>query len=596
MKLQFKNNFLGYFQFYYSVLGKRVFINFALCIFVSFFDGIGLAMFMPLLQAVSGSEAMGNKSMGELHHITDAIQAMGFGLTIGTVLMTLVIVFVAKGALRYVQTRYQVYIRHLFMKRVRYKLVTDLRNLSYEGFLKMDAGRIQNTLIMEVQRLFQTMNFYFNAGQAAVMLVTYIIFAFLANYQFAIMVAVGAGLTNFIYRKIYVATKKISKDLSKKGHDFNGQLIQAIHNFKYLKATNYFAKFEKRLKSVIDHTEMLNKKMGAYNSITSSMKEPMIMCVVALVIYSQITWLGASLTSILFSLMLFYRALSFLVSVQNHWQNFIQNIGAMHSITEFSNELDVMSEHYNAKEFAGVVNNITLKDVSFYYGDRAVLNQINLVIPKNQTIAFIGESGSGKTTLANLISSLIQPKKGDMLVDGVSLKEYGLNTYRAKVGYISQEPVVFNDNIFNNITFWAEPTEANIKHFWKVVELAALTDFIHNQPEKERTNLGDNGILISGGQKQRISIARELYKEAEILILDEATSALDSETEKMIKENIDALHGSYTIIVIAHRLSTIRNVDTIFLLERGKVTASGGFNEMLETSDRFRKMVSLQEF
>ena len=169
-----------------------------------------------------------------------------------------------------------------------------------------------------------------------------------------------------------------------------------------------------------------------------------------------------------------------------------------------------------------------------------------------------------------------------------------LNAYRSKIGYISQESVIFNDSIFNNITFWAEPTAENKKRFEEVIEMASLKDFIEGQPEKELTNLGDNGILISGGQKQRISIARELYKKAEILILDEATSALDSETEKMIQENIEKLHGSYTMVLIAHRLSTIKEADIIYLLEDGKVSASGSFHEMIDKSSRFKKMVSLQ--
>jgi ABC-type multidrug transport system fused ATPase/permease subunit len=132
--------------------------------------------------------------------------------------------------------------------------------------------------------------------------------------------------------------------------------------------------------------------------------------------------------------------------------------------------------------------------------------------------------------------------------------------------------VIFNDNIFNNVTFWAEANPENYKRFWKVIQMSSLTEFVENQPERELTLLGDNGILISGGQKQRISIAREMFKNVEILILDEATSALDSATELVIQENIEKLHGRYTMVVIAHRLSTIKNVDKIYLLEDGNVT------------------------
>jgi len=154
--------------------------------------------------------------------------------------------------------------------------------------------------------------------------------------------------------------------------------------------------------------------------------------------------------------------------------------------------------------------------------------------------------------------------------------------------------VIFNDTIFNNVTFWAEPTPEVYERCWEVINMASLKEFVESKPLKELTKLGDHGILISGGQKQRISIAREMFKQVEVLVLDEATSALDSETELVIQENIEKLHGQFTIIVIAHRLSTIKNVDNIFLLENGRVVTSGDFDTMVKKSEKFKRMVSLQ--
>lgn len=596
--LKFKDNFIGYFNFYYKVIGYRILVNLGLCIIVSFLDGIGLTMFMPLLQMIGtgSTHAAGRHSMGQLHYITDAVQAMGFSLNLNTVLVLMVILFSFKGAIKYVQLRYQVNLRQLFMRRVRFNLVGGLHNLSYQGFLKMDAGKIQNTLLAEVQRLFQTMNFYFTASQYAVMMATYIALAFLANYQFALLVGIGAGITNFLYRRIYVKTKTISKKLSRKGDAFNSFLLQAVHHFKYLKATNYFNRFDDKLKQVILQTEKLNRRMGIYNAITISLKEPMVVGIVVLVIYLQVNLLGTGLSSILLSLLLFYRSLTFLVAVQNHWQNFIQNSGAIYSITNFLATMKEMKEEQPEGLLTSFRHGLRLKHVHFSYGEKKILNDISIEIPKNKSIAFVGESGSGKTTLANLITGLIQPNAGALLVDGLPLTDFNTDSYRNRIGYISQEPVIFNDNIFNNITFWDKPTPENVTRFHEVIELSSLKVFLNSLPEKELTQLGDNGFLISGGQKQRISIARELYKRAEILILDEATSALDSETEKMIQENLEQLRGSYTMIIIAHRLSTIKNADVIYLLEKGNITASGNFGDMLQSSNRFKHMVALQEF
>ncbi|MDQ6814834.1 MAG: ATP-binding cassette domain-containing protein, partial [Bacteroidota bacterium] len=291
----------------------------------------------------------------------------------------------------------------------------------------------------------------------------------------------------------------------------------------------------------------------------------------------------------------FYRSLNFLMVLQNDWQQFIQVSVSMTTVSSIINEMETMKEIKAATPFRTFKQENKIKKLFFAYGSQVVLNEIDVLIPKNKTVALVGESGSGKTTLANIVSGLIQPNKGEVLIDNFPLKDIDLNSYRDHIGYISQEPVIFNDNIFNNITFWAEPNKKNTRRFWEIIELASLKDFLMNLAEKELTPLGDNGMLISGGQKQRISIARELYKDAQILILDEATSALDSETERVIQDNIDNLRGKFTILIIAHRLSTIKNADIIYLLEKGKVLAHGDFDNMLSQSQRFKRMVSLQE-
>ncbi len=600
MKLKFKNNFWGYFNFYYGVTGNRIWVYIFLSICVGFLDGMGLAMFMPLLQAAGGGSATGGGTTKEDHgamaNFTHFIQSIGFPLTINVVLVLMVILFFAKGVIKFVQLNYGVSIQHSFMRKVRFVLIDRLQGLTYKGFLKLDAGRIQNTLVTETQRLFQTMVFYFNAIQAMVMLLSYIALAFLANWQFAFLVASGAALSNFVYRKIQKETKKASLEVSKKGNDFNGYLIQAINHFKYLKSTGYFISFRKKINSVIVQTENLNKKMGFYAAFTTSSREPLIIIIVAIVIYIQINLIGSKLPSILLSLLLFYRALMSLMQVQNYWQFFVQNIGSMETIASLANEMAEVQEDHQPAAMPVIKDGFELKNLEFSYGTNRVLNGINLKIEKNKTIALVGESGSGKTTLANIFSGLIPPDNGEILIDSQPLTNFDIDSYRSKIGYISQEAVIFNDDLYNNITFWAEPTEANLKRFWEIVELASLTDFVKAQPNQEHTMLGDNGLLISGGQKQRISIARELYKDIEILIMDEATSALDSETERVIKENMEKLYGSYTMIIVAHRISTIKNADVIYLLNNGNVTASGTFNELVDKSDQFKYIVSLQSF
>jgi ABC-type multidrug transport system fused ATPase/permease subunit len=597
-KLKYKNTFWGYFYFYYQVVGNRLFLFLGLSMLISCFDSIGLAMFIPLLQSASTNDASVSQvsGAGGIHFLSDFMEYIGMDLAVTNILLLLIAMFVLKGIIRFTQLSYYAKLRQVFIRKIRFSLVNSLQDLSYAAFLKLDAGKIQNTLTVEVQRLFQTMKFYFDASQAFVMLCTYMIMAFLANYQFAVLVGIGAALSNLVYKKIYSTTKKASIQLSSKGSDFNSYLTQSTIYFKYLKSTNSFGKYSLKLRKVIEEAEILNRRIGNMNAITTSAKEPMIIIIVAVVIIVQMKFFGASLSSIILSLLLFYRALSYLVTVQNHWQGFIENIGGMNAVATILLDMEDMREPKGSVKFSLIRSGISLNNIYFSYGDTPVLNNVSILIPRKQTIALVGESGSGKTTVANLIAGLFSPTIGSIVIDDTPLQEIDLESYRERIGYISQESVIFNDSIFNNITFWADPSPANIKRFYEVLDMASLTDFVSAQPGTKDSILGDNGILISGGQKQRISIARELYKKTEILIFDEATSALDSETEKIIQENIENLYGNFTMILIAHRLSTIKKADTIYLIEQGKVTASGSFDEMINTSNKFKKLVLLQAF
>jgi ABC-type multidrug transport system fused ATPase/permease subunit len=222
------------------------------------------------------------------------------------------------------------------------------------------------------------------------------------------------------------------------------------------------------------------------------------------------------------------------------------------------------------------------------------LKNVNIKVNKNSIIAFVGESGSGKTTLVNILTGLMPLDKGEFLIDGQNRDSIDVNQYQSRIGYITQEAVIFNDSIFNNVSFWDTPTAENKEKFENALKMASCFDFVQELSEKENTMLGNNGINVSGGQKQRISIARELYKDIDIIILDEATSALDSETEKIIQESIESLKGKYTILMVAHRLSTVKNADQIVLLDQGKIVGKGSFGELKSSSLRFKSMAEIQ--
>ncbi|SIR10358.1 ATP-binding cassette, subfamily B, MsbA [Pontibacter lucknowensis] len=552
-------------------------------------------MFLPLLQMVDGNEEVTSEGLGNLSFLIEGLSYLGINLTINSILFVILFFFTLKGIFKFIESYNKVLTQQYFIKKLRFNNVSKLNNFSYKSFVMADSGRIQNTLSGEVGRVVRAYQAYFMTVQAGIMVFVYVVMAYLTNPQFAILVTLGGGLSNLVFRQIYKKTKETSRKISNAGHKFQGLLIQNVAFFKYLKATGLSPVFAKKLKQAVITIENNNKKIGFYNSILSATREPLVIAVVVAVITIQITYFSESLGLIILSLLFFYRSLTFLMVLQTQWNNFLNVSGSLENMTEFMQELSAHQDKLGGEKIKAFNKSLEIKGGGFKYGEASILRNINLHIDRNQTIAFVGESGSGKTTLVNLLSGLIPLSDGSFLIDSKPSSEIDISSFQKRIGYITQEPVIFSDSIYNNVTFWAEDNPENKARFWEALHKAAIADFIQDLPNKENSMLGNNGILISGGQKQRLSIARELYKDIDILIMDEATSALDSETEKVIQENIDSLKGKYTILIVAHRLATVKNADQIVLLENGEISAIGDFVSLTSKSENFKRMVSLQE-
>lgn len=588
--------YFKHFSFFYHYLRHRIFVNMGLNISVGLLDGLGIVMFLPLLQMVDGTSQVSAEELGSLGFIIRWIEGLGLSITLSTVLLFMLFFFTLKGVARFIESYYRTSVQYFFVKNLRLEAIYSLRDYAYRHFVNADSGKIQNTLSGEINKVAAASGSYFMTLQCGVMALVYGALALMANLQFAIMVMVGGLISNQLFRVINKKTLEASRKITWEGHDYQGLLIQKVGFFKYLKATGLVDAYTDKMADLVGRIEANGRKIGFYGTILYASKEPVIMAVVVAVIFIQTTVMGQSLALIILSLLFFYRALTYLMSLQTFYNNFLTNSGALENMREFLGELQTNAEHVQGDRKVRLGQEIRLKEVSFAYAEKDILQKVDLVIPKNQSIALVGESGSGKTTLVNLITGLIPNQSGYLTVDGVPFEDIDLKFFQSKIGYITQEPVVFSDSVFNNVTFWAEKNEANIKRFWEALERAHIADFIRQLPEKDDSLLGTNGILVSGGQKQRISIARELYKDIDILIMDEATSALDSESERIIQENIENLKGKITLVIVAHRLATIRNVDRVVLLSKGRVTASDDFNGLVSKSEAFKRMVDLQTF
>lgn len=571
-------------------------MSLALSLSVGVLDGFGLAMFLPLLQMIDGASASGaSEQMGGLSFLLTGLESIGLPLSLYTVLLIILFFFTFKGIAKFFEGYLRVIYQQFFIRKIRISNAEHLARFSYSAFVKADSGRIQNTFSGEVERVNRAYRTYFTGIQAAILVAVYVAMAFASNPQFTLLVAAGGLLTNVLFKSLYAATKRMSVAYTQQTHSFQGLLIQKVANFKYLKATGLVNQFVEKIKTSIENIERLQRKIGILSTTLEAMREPLTMLVIVAVILIQVEVLGGGLGAIILSLLFFYRALTYLMSMQGQWNGFLGVSGSLDNMTQFSEELIAGKENFGPKRFDRFKTEVRVENVHYAYGDEQVLKGVSCVIKKNKTVAIIGESGSGKTTLVNILSGLLEPSKGSLLIDGLAANMLDMRSFQRRIGYITQEPVIFSDTVFNNVTFWAEKNEENKARFYQALAQAAIYDFIQAQPLQEETLLGNNGINLSGGQRQRISIARELYKDVDFLIMDEATSALDSETERAIQDNIDDLKGKYTIIIIAHRLSTIRNADTILLLQQGEIVAAGDFNELLKHSSHFKKMVSLQE-
>src|SRR5690606_24517484 len=326
---------------------------------------------------------------------------------------------------------------------------------------------------------------------------------------------------------------------------------------KYLKATGRVIDYSKILIQNVYGVEKNGRKIGQLGAIVTAIREPSLIILISVIIIIQISIIGGTISTILLSLVFFYRAFGYLLVMENAYNNHLGSHGSLTNIYKVVDELESGREQFsNEINFDGFTIKIELQNLRFSYSDTKIVDKINLTINAKASIALVGESGSGKTTLVNVIAGMFKPSGCKIMVDGENIRDLKIHQYRAKIGYITQESVIFNDTIFNNITFWSQKSPQNIERFYKALEAASISNFINELPKGEETLLGNNGINLSGGQRQRISIARELYKNAELLILDEATSALDSETEREVQANIDLIKGKTTLIVIAHRLST----------------------------------------
>jgi subfamily B ATP-binding cassette protein MsbA len=389
--------------------------------------------------------------------------------------------------------------------------------------------------------------------------------------------------------------RKISRDSQEKIGDINNLLLETITGIKLVKSFGMENYELNRFKEKNQGFYKLNMKSIKRMKIVSPLTEVMIVsCSVVIMLLvadnivsgkMSIGAFGAFLAAI-FSMQKPIKKLSNVYGINQ------QALAASERIFQLMDEEVTVKESKNPVILESFEKKIRFDDVFFSYDKDMIINGINLTVNKGEIVALVGPSGGGKSTLVNLIPRFYDPTKGRILIDGIDLQDIQIKSLRQKIGFVTQETLLFNDTVKNNICYGHD--DADEEQLVKVAKAANAHQFIKEFPKGYDTEIGERGLKISGGQRQRIAIARAVYKNPPILIFDEATSQLDTESEKLVQEAINNLMKGRTVIVIAHRLSTIQHSDKIAVIENGRIAETGSHGELLVKSPLYKRLYEMQ--
>ena len=424
-----------------------------------------------------------------------------------------------------------------------------------------------------------------------------LVILFVLSPQLTFFVLLFIPVMGFIIGRISRSLKKQSQQVAEKYGESVSILDETLGGLRVIKAFNVENILRNKFYNINNVLLKARNSISYRRDMASPMSE-----FLGVTMFCGILYFGGSLvlndsimegSAFLTYLALFYNIINPAKSLSTSFSNVQKGSAAMARIDEVLNAPVTVDDNPDGRKIATFNNAIEFRNVSFSYEEYSILKNINLTIKKGQTVALVGSSGAGKSTLADLVPRFHDVTSGELLIDGINIKDYALKDLRQLIGIVTQEPILFNDTVANNIALGKE--NAAQQDIINAAKIANAHNFIEFKEQGYETNIGDRGTKLSGGERQRLTIARAVLKNPPILILDEATSSLDTESERLVQDAINHLMQDRTSIVIAHRLSTVRHADEIIVLQKGEIAERGTHDELLAKRGIYHRLVDLQE-